>query len=97
MVREGCHQPGHRTLKLTVSQDWIDEMNWFFACWCKFIKVKNNFNDLWMDAVKNGRDHLVHETLKSAECVYELSWFLQADCDVIIFDKNNIVLYIFDF
>ena len=50
-----------------------------------------------MDAVKNGRDHLAHETLKSAECVYELSWFLQADCDVIIFDKNNIVLYIFDF
>ena len=50
-----------------------------------------------MYAVKNGRDHLVHETLKSVKCVYDLSWFLQAACDVIVFDKNNIVLYIFDF
>ena len=42
--------------------------------------------------------HLVHQTLKSAECAY-MNWvdILQADCDSIIFGKNNIVLYIFDF
>ena len=47
--------------------------------------------------VKIGHGHLVHETLKSSEWVYELSLFLPADCDAIIFGKVNIVLYIFDF
>ena len=23
---------------------WMDELSWFFACWCKFRKVKNYFN-----------------------------------------------------
>ena len=50
-------------------------MNWFFACWCKFRKTKSNFNDFWVDVVKIGRGHLVHETLKSAEWVYKLSLF----------------------
>ena len=31
VVRDGCGQSGQGTLKLTVSQEWIDEMNWFFA------------------------------------------------------------------
>ena len=75
MVENGCGQSGHGTLKLTVSQEWIDGMNWFFACWCKFRKAKSNFNDFWVDVVKIGCGHLVHETLKSAEWVYELSWF----------------------
>ena len=60
-------------------------------------KAKSNFNDFWVNAVKIGCDHLVHETPKSAEWVYELSWFLHADCDEITFGKTNIVLYIFDF
>ena len=97
MIRDGCGQPGHRTLKLTVSQEWVDGMNWFFASWCKFRKAKSNFNDFWVDMVKIGHGHLVHETLKSSEWVYELSLFLPADCDAIIFGKANIVLYIFDF
>ena len=51
-----------------------------------------------MDVVKIGRGYLFHETLKSTEWVYELSFFfLHADCDAIIFGKTNIVLYIFDF
>ena len=74
MVRNGCGQPGHRTLKLAVSQEWVDGMIWFFAWWCKFRKVKSNFNDFWVEVVKIGCGHLVHETLKSAEWVYELSW-----------------------
>ena len=28
---------------------------------------KSNFSDFWVGLVKNGRGHLVHETLKSAE------------------------------
>ena len=75
LVRNGCGQSGHRTLKLTVSQEWIDAMNWFLACWCKFKKAKIYFNDFWVGLVKNGHGHLVHETLKSAEWVYGLGWF----------------------
>ena len=75
MVRNGCGQSSHRTLKLTVSQKWIDGMNWLFACWCKFRKAKSYFTDFWVGLVKNGCGHLVHETPKSVEWVYELSWF----------------------
>ena len=57
-----------------VSQEWVDGMNWFFTCWCKFRKAKSNFNDFWVNVVKIGHGHVVHETLKSAEWVYELSW-----------------------
>ena len=45
MVRDGCCQPGYRTLKLAVSQEWVDGMDLFFACWWKFRKAKSNFND----------------------------------------------------
>ena len=74
-VRDGWDQPGHRTLKLTVSQELVDGMNWFFACWWKFRKVKSNFNYFWVNVVKIGRGHVVHEDLKCAEWVHELSWF----------------------
>ena len=66
MVRNGLGQSGHGTLKLTVSQEWIDGMKWFFAGWCKFRKAKSCFNDSRMGVVKNGHGHLVHEILKSA-------------------------------
>ena len=31
MVQSGCGQSGDGTLKLTVSAEWIDGINWFFA------------------------------------------------------------------
>ena len=62
VVRDGCGQPDHRALKLTLSQEWIDEMNWFFACCANSGKLKSNFNNFWVDVVKNGHGHLVHET-----------------------------------
>ena len=57
----------------------ISRMNWWneliFSWWCKFGKGKSYFNDFWVGLVKNGRGHLVHETLKSTQWVYWLSWF----------------------
>ena len=67
VARNGSGQSGHRTLKLAVSQERMDGMNWFFAWWCKFKKAKSYFNDFWVGLLKNGHGHLVHETLKSAE------------------------------
>ena len=77
VVRNGCDQFVHGTQ----SQKLIDGTNLFFACWCKFGKAKSCFTDFWVGLVKNGHGHLVHETLKSTEWVYQLSWFLYADCD----------------
>ena len=73
--------------------EWTD----FFACWWKFRKAKSNFSDFGVAFVKIWLVHLVHETLKSAEWVYELTDFLHADCDAMPFGMTNIVLYIFDF
>ena len=46
--------------------DCFSRINWCFACWCKFSKVKSYFNDLWVGIVKNGHYHLLYETLKYA-------------------------------
>ena len=40
MVKDGCHQSGLWTLKLTISWKWTDVVNWFFACWYKFMQIK---------------------------------------------------------
>ena len=77
-LKNGSGQSGHGTLKLTVSQKWIDGMNWYFACCSKFRKAKIYFNEFWVGMVRNGSGHSAHETLKSAvskEWVYEFSWF----------------------
>ena len=50
-VKYGCGQSGHRGLKLTVSQERIDGMHRYFACWCKFRKAKIYFNDFWVGMV----------------------------------------------
>ena len=40
VVKNGHGLLGFGTLKSAVSQEWINEMSWFFACWCNFIKLK---------------------------------------------------------
>ena len=35
------------TLNLTVSQDWVDGINWFFAVWYKFMQIKWKFENFW--------------------------------------------------
>ena len=101
MVEYGCGKSGYGTVKLTLPQKWTDEINWFF-CRYKFRKVKCWFNDFWVGVVKNDHGLLVHETLKSYdldlvsyERIYELSWFLNADRDAIIFDQTDMLLFDF--
>ena len=48
------------------TQECTVGMTWFFACWCYFRKAESYFSDFWVDLVKNGHSHLVHETLKPA-------------------------------
>ena len=58
MLKNGCGQSVQGTLKLAVSQEWIDGMKWFFACLCKFRKAKCLFIDFWVGMVKNGHGFL---------------------------------------
>ena len=51
IARNRCGQSGHRTLKVAVSQEWIDGVDWFFAWWCKFRKAKKYFSDFWVNLV----------------------------------------------
>ena len=36
VIKNGCGLAGLGTLKFDVSQEWIDELGRFFACWYKF-------------------------------------------------------------
>ena len=78
MIKNGFGQSGLWALNLTLSPEWTDDINWFFACWHKFRKSKSWFNDFRVGMVKHGQGFLVHETLKSWEWIYELSWLF--DC-----------------
>ena len=40
MIKNGCGQSGLWALKLTVSKEWTDGINRFFAYWYKFMQVK---------------------------------------------------------
>ena len=45
---------GDRTLKLAVSQEGNNGMNWFLVCLYKFRKAKSYFDNFWVVVVKNG-------------------------------------------
>ena len=47
VVKNGCCQSGHRALKLTVSQESIDGMNW----WTDFLHAGANSGKLKVDSV----------------------------------------------
>ena len=43
------------TLISALSQEQIDQLDWLFACWHKFRKAKNYFNNYWVGMVENGQ------------------------------------------
>ena len=63
VVENGCGLLDQGTLKSAISQEWFDEMSWFFACWYKFGKAKCWFNNYWVGMLKNGWDLLDHMRL----------------------------------
>ena len=65
MVKSRYGHVGLRTLRSSVSQEWIDEVSWFFPCWYKFRKAKSYVNSYWMGTVKNGWGLIDHGILKS--------------------------------
>ena len=43
-------------LNLSVSQEWMDELSWYFSCWCKVRKIENYFNSFCVVVAKNWRE-----------------------------------------
>ena len=41
--------------------EFVHELSWFFASWCKFWKVMNYFNNVWEVVVKNWHGTLISE------------------------------------
>ena len=66
MVKNGCGQSCDGILKLTVSEEWIDGIDWYFACWYSFTKIKSWSKIFWVGLVKNGCGQSGHGTLKLA-------------------------------
>ena len=86
VIKNGRGLLGLGTLKSALSQEWINELGSFVACWCKFMKAKSYFNNYWVGVVKNEQGLKECGTLKpgtSHKWFVELSllieWFLHAD------------------
>ena len=78
MVKNGCSQSCGRTLKLTVFEEWTDEINLFFECWYKFIQIKSWSKIYWVGMVKNEYGQSGHGTLKltvSQNWLDGINWF----------------------
>ena len=54
-----CGQSGDRTPKLTVSEEWTDRINWFFACWYMITEIKSWSKIFWGHLSKMGGASLV--------------------------------------
>ena len=58
-----CGQSCDGTLKLTLSEERTNGINWFLVCSCRFITVKSWSKIYWVDMVKNGCGQSGHGTL----------------------------------
>ena len=84
MVKIGYSQYSLWTLKLTVSQEWMDGINWFFAYWYKFMQIEIQLKIFEFVAIKNGCGHPGDGTLKlivSEEWTDGITDFLYGDTD----------------
>ena len=69
VVKNGCGQSCDETLKLTLSEEWTNGINWFLACSCRFTTVKSWSKIYWVGIVKNGCAQSGHGTLNN------ITWF----------------------
>ena len=78
VVKRWYGQSGFWILKLTASQEWSDGINWFFACWYKFIQVKRWLKMFEVGLVRNRCGQSCDRTIKftvSEEWADGINWF----------------------
>ena len=44
MVKNGCGESDDGILELSLSDEWTDGTNWFFACWYRFTQIDQNWS-----------------------------------------------------
>ena len=64
LFKNGSGQSGDGTLKLNVSEKWIDGINWYFTCWYVITKIKSWSKIFWVSMIKNGCGQSGDGTLK---------------------------------
>ena len=67
-------------LKLTVSEEWTDGINWFFTYWFRFTGIKIWFKIFCVGMVKNWCGQYGHLTLKltlSKKQADGMNWFFE--------------------
>ena len=72
-------QSNCRIFKLNISLKQNDEKAWFFACWYRYMEIKNWLRNIRVGVVKNGCVHSGPRTLKlalSQEGVNRINWSL---------------------
>ena len=99
VTKNGRGLLGLGTQKSAVSQEWINELGSFVACWCKFMKAKSYFNNYWVGVVKNEqglkdcgilKPGILHKWFDAL--IRLIEWFLHADSDGIIWRQNLLIL-----
>ena len=67
VVKNGYGLLGLVTLKSALSQEWVDKMGLFFACWYQvdFLHA-DSYLIIWVSIVKNWWGLINHKTLKSS-------------------------------
>ena len=84
MLKNEWGQSCDLILKLTVSEQmnkWMDEINWLFACWYRFSKIKSWSKIHWVGIVRDGCCQSAHGTLKftlSQKWTDGINWFVHA-------------------
>ena len=74
-VKNGCGQSSGETLKLTVSEEWTDGVNWFLTCWCRFAKIKSWSKNFLVGMVKNGSGQGTLNLTVSQKWTDKTNWF----------------------
>ena len=59
----------------SMSQEQMDRMNSFFACWWKFRKALSYFTDFWVGVVKRG--HLFNSQNTKICCILRMSVWIE--------------------
>ena len=78
MVKNAYGQSSGGTLKLPVSEEWTEGINWLFPYWYRFTKIKNWSKNFWVGVVKNECGQSGHGPLKltvSQKWTDGMNWF----------------------
>ena len=73
IVQNALSQSDYRIFNLAISLEQNDEKAWFFACWYRFMGIRDWLKNIGVGVFKNGCGQSVLRTLISAVCQEEMN------------------------